>query len=81
VDDTLGWVQYRRGNSSLAIGSFEAAARARPENATYQYHLGLAYKEMGDAAKARASFEKALALSASFDGSDDARQQLAGLEP
>ena len=80
VDDTLGWVYYKRGNSNLAIAPFEAAVKAAPENATYHYHLGLAYASAGKRSQARASMEKALSLNNTFSGADDARQQLASLQ-
>ena len=62
VADTLGWVYYKKGLSSLAIGPLEESVAAAPQTATFAYHLGLAYAQAGDGAEARKSFDRALAL-------------------
>ena len=54
VQDTLGWVYYRKGLYANAVRHLERAARGGP--AAAQYHLGLAYVKVGDLARA----EKAL---------------------
>src|SRR5262252_4129669 len=51
VDDTLGWVYYRKGLMSQAISSLQQSVQLQPNNASYQYHLGLAYVGLGDRAK------------------------------
>ncbi len=43
------------------------------------YHLGMAYVATGDLEKARAALGKALLMSQTFDGADEARKTLAGL--
>ena len=43
VDDTLGWVYYKKGLHTLAIGSFQSSIQKDPKNPVYHYHLGLAY--------------------------------------
>jgi len=55
VADTLGWVYYRKGLARQAVPLFEQAAAQQPQNATYQYHLALAYRDSGDVRNARAS--------------------------
>jgi Tfp pilus assembly protein PilF len=79
VNDTLGWVYVKKGLGSLAVPLLLQSVSAEPRNAGYHYHLGMAYVATGDAAKARASLERALTLNPAFDGADAARQALAEL--
>lgn len=62
VMDTLGWVYYKRGLYDSAIAEFSASLEKMPDNATVQYHLGMALHQKGDAERARAALERALAL-------------------
>lgn len=79
VNDTLGWVYYKRGLPTLAIPPFEQSIKAAPENPIYHYHLGLAYLQMGDHLKARTALERALELQPDFDGAAEARKALAAI--
>jgi Flp pilus assembly protein TadD len=54
----------------------KVSAAKDPNNALYQYHLGLAYASSGDAVQARGSLTRALALKSDFDGADQARSLL-----
>ena len=79
VDDTLGWLYYKKGNASMAIGPLRSAVAAQPNNAVYLYHLGAAYALNKDRTNARQTLEKAL-RQAPFDGADDARRLLDSLK-
>jgi tetratricopeptide (TPR) repeat protein len=79
VDDTLGWIYYKKNLGSLAVPSLEASLKQRPNTPEILYHLGLAYASVGDRAKARDSLQRALTLNASFGGADAARATLASL--
>ena len=63
--DTLGWVLYRRGVPSAAIGYLkEAAAGTRPGDANLgliRYHLALAYNASGDKTNCKETAQQALA--------------------
>jgi tetratricopeptide (TPR) repeat protein len=61
--DTLGWLDYLRGDYKNAVSLLEEAAPALPDRAVAQYHLGVAYSAVGQTAKAAEQFRKALALS------------------
>jgi tetratricopeptide (TPR) repeat protein len=76
IDDTLGWVYYKKGLSSLAIASLRRAVTAQQDNPIYQYHLGAAYAQSGDKELARKTLDRALNMSANFSGADDARKIL-----
>lgn len=62
--DTLGWVLFRRGVPSAAIGYLkEAAAGTRQGDANLgliRYHLAQAYEASGDKANAKRAAEQAL---------------------
>jgi tetratricopeptide (TPR) repeat protein len=60
--DTLGWIDYLRGDYKSATGLLEEAAAALPDRAIVQYHLGMSYVAIGLVAKAAEQFKKALAL-------------------
>jgi Flp pilus assembly protein TadD len=80
IDDTLGWVYYKRGMAEMAIAPLERSVKAMPGSALYHYHLGLAYAKTGRAADARRALERALQLESDFDGADEARTTLASLK-
>jgi tetratricopeptide (TPR) repeat protein len=80
VMDTLGWVYYKKGLYDSAISEFKASLAKAPDNPTVAYHLGLAYHKKGEADKARVELKRALDLSGSFDGADQARQLLAEMK-
>ena len=60
--DTLGWIEYLRGDYRSATGLLEEAAAALPDRAWVQYHLGMSYVAAGQLAKASEQFKSALAL-------------------
>ncbi len=79
VLDTLGWMYHLAGRSDQAIRTLMMARNKTPDNPLYHHHLGVAYRYAGRLAEARASLERALNLSATFTGADEARQLLAAL--
>jgi len=79
IDDTLGWVYYKKGLNALAVTFLVDAARRGP-NADTQYRLGLAYLKNGDKKNARVSFEQALKLNPQFEKAVDAKRELASLK-
>ena len=58
--DTLGWVNYRRGDYKAATQLLEQAAVALPDLAMIRYHLGMSYAAMGQSAKAVEEYKIAL---------------------
>jgi tetratricopeptide (TPR) repeat protein len=61
VDDTLGWVYYRKGLYPLAAERLEAAVAKEP-NARRKYHLAMAYFKTGDRPRATAQLNQALKM-------------------
>lgn len=76
VDDTIGWVYYKKNLASLAVRPLEDSLRKRPDSPEVLYHLGLTYAKLGDNAKARGALERALLLDPKIGG-EDARRVLA----
>lgn len=79
--DTLGWLEYRRGNHEDAVALLEPAAAGLPEDATVQLHLGLAYAALNRIEPARTTLARALALAPDPNAPpfQRAREVLAGL--
>ena len=69
-------VTYQR---SLDARVEESTAK-EPNNASYQFHLGLAYAKAGVKDKARTALERALRISSQFEGAEVARKTLADLQ-
>jgi tetratricopeptide (TPR) repeat protein len=60
--DTLGWVNYRRGDYAAAIPLLEDAAAKLPNFALVRYHLGMSYLATGRSEKASEQLKKAREL-------------------
>jgi predicted Zn-dependent protease len=60
--DTVGWIQYKRGNAAEAVKILEAAASKLPNLAAARYHLGMSYLAAGRTALAAEQFKAALNL-------------------
>ncbi len=73
VDDTIGWIYYKKDLASLAVGPLEASVKKQPENAEAHYHLGMTYAKLGDRAKAKASLGRALELDGAIGGAEARR--------
>jgi Flp pilus assembly protein TadD len=80
VNDTLGWIYVKVNLPAMAVPQLLRAIDTAPNNASYHYHLGVAYANLGEGAKARASLQKALSLDPDFADAAEARQVLAGLK-
>jgi Flp pilus assembly protein TadD len=76
VDDTVGYVHYKRDSAAQAIPFFERSVKASPDNALYHYHLGLALAKTSDPRRAKQHLTRALELKADFDGASEARALL-----
>jgi tetratricopeptide (TPR) repeat protein len=78
VDDTIGWVYYKKGLHSLAVGPLEASAKKMPRNADVLYHLGLTYAALGAKVKARDTLNLAISINPKVGG-EQARRTLAAV--
>jgi tetratricopeptide (TPR) repeat protein len=88
VNDTLGWIFYKKGLTSLAVEPLRLAVDQDKDpknprfqkNPAYQFHLGMALAKSGKNAEARTALQAALALKQPFAGEDEARKTLASLK-
>ena len=48
IQDTLGWIYYKKGLATLAIAPFQKSIELDPKNPVFHYHLGLAHLKNGD---------------------------------
>jgi Flp pilus assembly protein TadD len=80
VSDTLGWILYRRGVYQQALSMLQDSASKMAGNPQVQYHLGMAYAQLGNTEKARKALTAAVNSPAAFQGKDDAAKTLAGLK-
>ena len=58
--DSLGWVQFRRGDATRAAGTLERAAELDPDEPTILEHLGDAYGGVSRREDAAAAYRRAL---------------------
>jgi tetratricopeptide (TPR) repeat protein len=82
VEDTLGWVYFKKGVYGVALQHLEAAVNRDGENvmqgtAIRRYHLAMAYTRTGDQAKAAKTLSAALKLNPSLPEAKAATQMLA----
>jgi tetratricopeptide (TPR) repeat protein len=80
VNDTLGWIYYKKGLAAMAAGPLLQAADKAPKDAVIQFHAGMALAKAGDKIQAKQKLEAALALDPNFAGADEARKTLAALK-
>jgi tetratricopeptide (TPR) repeat protein len=74
--DTLGWVYYKMGNYVLAREQVQFAAGKQPDNAIFQYHLGLIYKQTKQISEAQAALKKAVSSPKDFKEKSSAEAAL-----
>jgi len=80
VNDTLGWVYYRKGDMKQALRSIGKAFSQDPLNPVYSYHMGMVFYKNGETAKARERLEAALKSSEEFVGRQEAQRTLKSLK-
>jgi uncharacterized protein HemY len=66
IQDSLGWLEYRVGNTAEAIRILEAAYKARPD-AEIAAHLGEVYWQSGQQDKAGTIWREGLMLKSDND--------------
>ena len=73
INDTLGWIQYKKGNYPIAVGLLSEVVQKVPQSAEYRYHLGMALSGAGQKDKAKEELSRALQLAPPLSH-DDAKQ-------
>jgi tetratricopeptide (TPR) repeat protein len=80
VEDTLGWVLYRRGLYGMALTHLESADRREP-SARRKCHLAMAYFQAGQREQANAALAQALKLDPNVPEREAASRLLASGSP
>jgi tetratricopeptide (TPR) repeat protein len=76
VNDTLGWIYYKQGLYRSAVPPLESAVAKNPRMARFQYHLGMAYLAVGQAAQAHTTLQTALQAGLSGEEARTAKEAL-----
>lgn len=75
--DTIGWLHYRRGETSQSIAFLRRALDLAPENPEFNYHIGMAFLAQGESALARSHLEKAAAGGEHLPFAEEVKKALA----
>ena len=78
IEDTLGWILVNSGEVEEGLDFLRNSARERPNNASVQFHLGVAYQKLGERNSAIKALEKALTIG-DFNEVREARKLLEAL--
>ncbi|MBL6910956.1 MAG: tetratricopeptide repeat protein [Pirellulales bacterium] len=79
IADTLGWINYKRGDYLLALSLIKESAAKISQHPEIQYHLGKVNAALNNDAEAEAAFSKALEFGLEADQASESRQFLQGL--
>jgi predicted Zn-dependent protease len=79
VNDTLGWIYYKKNLPKSAVPLLEDAVAKVPGRTLFQIHLGLAYAKAGDSAKAKTVLAQALQREPNLPEAAEARKVLSTL--
>jgi Flp pilus assembly protein TadD len=74
--DTLGWAYCKLGAHDSAIAQLRECVQKAPNNALFQYHLGMALTAAGHRASAEQALQKALKNDPNFQFAASARATL-----
>jgi tetratricopeptide (TPR) repeat protein len=78
--DTLGWTYLKRGEPGLAVPVLERAVRTKGSVPEIDYHLGIAYHQLGRTADAVEKLKSATAPESQFAGMEEAKALLEELQ-
>jgi cellulose synthase operon protein C len=78
--DTLGWAYYHKGVYTSAIDLLKEAVKKDPGNATFNYHLGLAYAKNGQASLARQQLDRVVKIKPGSSEADELRRAVAQIK-
>jgi len=75
--DTLGWAFYHKHVYTSAINLFKEAVKKEPDNALFNYHLGLAYAKSGQAGLAKQQLDRVVKIKPNFPDMEELRRAVA----
>jgi tetratricopeptide (TPR) repeat protein len=80
ITDTLAWIYLKKNIPDKAIEVLTPIIEKNPNQATWRFHLGLAFAQKGDKTRAQAEFQRALSSGASKEEKDKIQDSLARLK-
>jgi len=79
INDTLGWILFKRGEYSNALPLLQESADKVPGSPEIQFHLGMVHYMLGEEAPARLALQKAADALKDFPQKQEAQRRLAVL--
>ncbi len=79
VMDTLGWLNYQKGNLDRAEELVKAALAGDPENSSIRSHLGMVYVKQGKTQEAIQEFNRIIKTSPQSPEAENARRMVKSL--
>lgn len=79
ISDTLAWILVKKKDYDGAIRLLRNSVQKDPKNASYNYHLGVAYYHNGQKREAEQALQAALNLEPNSGNAGDAKQILEAL--
>jgi tetratricopeptide (TPR) repeat protein len=76
VNDTLGWVYFKKDMLPMAISTLQHTLELDSNNGPASYHLALVYEKSGNRAEAKRLLQQSLKLNPTADFSADAKRRL-----
>ncbi|MBC8094497.1 MAG: tetratricopeptide repeat protein [Akkermansiaceae bacterium] len=76
IADTLGWILYKRGEYSRALGLLQESIEMLGNDAQVIFHLGMSHYMLGNEEAARKALERALGKNSDFTGREEAIRRL-----
>ncbi|WDP90896.1 MAG: tetratricopeptide repeat protein [Desulfobacter sp.] len=80
VLDTLGWIQYKLGETEQARNNVAQALEQMPDSPILNYHMGMILDRLGHELEARSHLEKSLASGKNFPGAGQAESRLKDID-
>lgn len=74
--DTLAWAYYHKAVYGLAADLLKEAVEKTPDNALFQYHLGMVYGKNNNRAEAKAHLERSLKIAPNSPEASEIRKIL-----
>ncbi|MET0514189.1 MAG: tetratricopeptide repeat protein [Nitrospiraceae bacterium] len=80
IQDTVGWIYFKKGSLEEAYPLLTRAASELSDNPMVRYHHAMVLAQRGDKALAVVELEAALSLSKNFPGAEEAATMLASMK-
>jgi tetratricopeptide (TPR) repeat protein len=78
INDTLGWIYFKKGLYPSAVELLKAAVEESPKETVYQFHLGMVYLALGKQDQGRRTLQAALRAGLNAEDARAAKEALQG---